>query len=45
MSSSHQNPAPHGMEVDREYIQTWRTIADLRMPLKTSWAVLQGSGD
>ena len=34
-----------GMELDREYIQTWSTGSDLRILLKTFRAVLQGSGD
>jgi exopolysaccharide biosynthesis polyprenyl glycosylphosphotransferase len=34
-----------GMELDREYIQTWSLTADLCILLKTFRAVVQGSGD
>jgi lipopolysaccharide/colanic/teichoic acid biosynthesis glycosyltransferase len=34
-----------GMELDREYIQTWSLESDLRILLKTVSTVVHGSGD
>jgi exopolysaccharide biosynthesis polyprenyl glycosylphosphotransferase len=34
-----------GMELDRQYIQTWSLRSDLRILLQTVWAVARGSGD
>lgn len=34
-----------GMALDREYIRTWSLAADMRILLKTVFAVVQGSGD
>jgi len=33
------------MELDREYIQTWSLRSDLRILVKTVWALAHGSGD
>jgi len=34
-----------GMDLDREYIQTWSLGSDMRILLKTVLAVVRGSGD
>jgi len=34
-----------GMELDREYIQTWSLGSDMRILVKTLLAVVRGSGE
>jgi exopolysaccharide biosynthesis polyprenyl glycosylphosphotransferase len=34
-----------GMELDREYIRTWSLASDMRILLRTVFAVVRGSGD
>ena len=44
--SARRDPSfQRGMELDREYIRTWSMKSDLRILLRTFWAVARGSGD
>jgi exopolysaccharide biosynthesis polyprenyl glycosylphosphotransferase len=44
--SARRDPSfQRGMELDREYIRTWSVKSDLRILLRTFWAVAKGSGD
>jgi exopolysaccharide biosynthesis polyprenyl glycosylphosphotransferase len=44
--SARRDPScQRGMELDREYIQTWSLSSDLRILLRTFLAVAQGSGE
>lgn len=44
--SARRDPScERGMELDREYIQTWSLISDLRILMRTFLAVAQGSGE
>jgi len=44
--SARRDPSfQRGMELDREYIRTWSVKSDMRILLRTFWAVAKGSGE
>lgn len=45
VSARRDSSFQRGMELDREYIRTWSVKSDMRILLRTFWAVARGSGE